>query len=284
MKEQSDKSNLDKNLDKNLDRNQSDKNQSDQKQSDEKRYRLTYDLHTHTTFSHGKGSIEDNVKVAISKGLRTIGISDHGPGHVTYGVKRKNIAVMRNEIDRLKPLYPQIEILLGVEANIINPSGKLDVLPKELAYLDYLLAGYHFGVFGEKPAQALGTHARNYILTGWFHRSTKKQLKHNTELTVRAIYENDIKILTHPGDKGVFDIKEIALACAERGTLMEISTWHDWLTVEGIKEAAKTDAKFVISSDAHTPDRIGDCIGAVNRIKAAGLDFERVVNLIVDEN
>ncbi|MDF2655735.1 MAG: hypothetical protein K0R19_2209 [Bacillota bacterium] len=247
----------------------------------EKKYRLSYDLHTHTTFSHGKGSIEDNVKAAVARGLTAVGISDHGPGHVTYGVKRENIAVMRREIDRLKPLYPQIEILLGVEANIINPSGRLDVLPEELPYLDYVLAGYHFGVFGEKPFKALGLHARNYILTGWLHRSTKKQLKYNTDLTVRAIYENNIKILTHPGDKGVFDIGEIAVACAARGTLMEISTWHDWLTVEGIKEAAKTDARFVISSDAHTPDRIGDCMGAVERIKAAGLDFERVENLVI---
>ncbi len=87
---------------------------------DKYRYRLSYDLHTHTTFSHGKGSIEDNVKAAISKGLPAVGISDHGPGHVTYGVKRTNLPVMRSEVERLKPIYPEIEILLGVEANIIN--------------------------------------------------------------------------------------------------------------------------------------------------------------------
>lgn len=242
-------------------------------------YKLTYDLHTHTIFSHGKGTIEDNVKIGIAKGLKTIGISDHGPGHVSYGVKRKNIAVMRAEVDRLKPLYPEIEILLGVEANIINPSGRLDVYPEELAFFDYLLAGYHYGVFGECPWKAAKLHAQNYLLTGYFHREGKKQRKTNTELTVRAIYENDICILTHPGDKGPFDIYELAVACAERGTLMEISTWHDWLTVEAIKEAAKTDVRFVISSDAHRPERIGDCQGAVDRIMAAGLDLERVDNL-----
>lgn len=246
--------------------------------------RLSYDLHTHTTFSHGKGSIEDNVKAGIARGLKTIGISDHGPGHVTYGVKRSNISVMRSEVDRLKPLYPEIEILLGVEANIINPSGRLDVTEEELKQFDYLLAGYHYGVFGEKPFFALGVHAQNYIVNGWFHKSIRKQEILNTELTVRAIYENDIKILTHPGDKGEFDIGEIALACADRGTLMEISTWHKWLTVEGIRKAAKTDALFVISSDAHTPERIGDFQGAVDRIKEAGLDLKRVVNLISETN
>ncbi|MBF1138496.1 MAG: PHP domain-containing protein [[Eubacterium] sulci] len=54
-------------------------------------YRMTFDYHTHTTFSHGTGSIEDNVKVAISKGLKALAISDHGPGHLTYGVKRSAI-------------------------------------------------------------------------------------------------------------------------------------------------------------------------------------------------
>lgn len=251
---------------------------------DKSKYRLLFDLHTHTIFSHGKGTIEDNVRTAAARGLKTIGISDHGPGHVTYGVKRGNLAVMRKEVERLKPLYQDIEILLGVEANIINPSGKLDVTAEEVKQFDYLLAGYHYGVFGEKPVSALGLHLKNFIIGGWLNKSTKAQKKRNTELAVRAIYENEIKILTHPGDKGAFDIGEIALACADRGTLMEISTWHNWLTVEGIKEAAKTDAGFVISSDAHTPERIGECQGAVDRIREAGLDFERVVNLIVEED
>ena len=50
-------------------------------------YRMIYDHHTHTVYSHGKGSIEDNVKVALSKGLKSVAITDHGPGHLTYGLK-----------------------------------------------------------------------------------------------------------------------------------------------------------------------------------------------------
>ena len=246
---------------------------------DNSKYRIKYDLHTHTTFSHGKGSIEDNVKAAIDKELMVIGISDHGPGHVNYGIKRKNIAVMRAEIERLKIIYPKIEILLGVETNIINSSGSLDVSVEELPEFDYILAGYHYGVFGEKPFKAMGIHTQNFIITGLMGKSTKRQEKMNTDLVVKAIYENQIKVLTHPGDKGPFDIGEIALACAVRGTLMEISTWHDYLSVDGIKKAAKTDVSFIISSDAHTPERIGDCQGSVDRIIEAGIDFERVVNL-----
>ena len=109
-------------------------------------YRLTFDYHTHTTFSHGKGSIEDNVKVAISKGLKALAISDHGPGHLTYGVKRSNLPVMRAEIDRLKEVYPEIDLYLSVEANVLNCGNHVDVNAEDLKYLDFLHAGYHYGV------------------------------------------------------------------------------------------------------------------------------------------
>ena len=41
------------------------------------KYRMVYDHHTHTTYSHGKGSIADNVRVAAAKGLKSIAITDH---------------------------------------------------------------------------------------------------------------------------------------------------------------------------------------------------------------
>ena len=40
------------------------------------KYELLYDLHTHTTYSHGKGSVEDNVRAAMNRGLSYIAISD----------------------------------------------------------------------------------------------------------------------------------------------------------------------------------------------------------------
>jgi putative hydrolase len=246
----------------------------------DRKYRINSDLHTHTTFSHGKGSIEDNIKAAISKGITTLGISDHGPGHLTYGIKRKNIPILRAEINRLQLLYPQIEVLLGVEANILNDSGTLDLTEQEVEEFDYILAGYHYGILGETPLKAMKIHTQNYLLTK-LGKSTEKQKNLNTDLAVKAIYSNDIKILTHPGDKGPFDIYQLAVACADKGTLMEVSTWHPYLSVEGIKEAAKTSVKFIINSDAHSPERIGDCAGAVERIRKAGIDLERVVNLEV---
>ncbi len=235
-------------------------------------YSLKYDLHTHTTFSHGKGSIEDNVKEAVKKGLTAIAISDHGPGHLTYGIKRENVPVMHAEIERLKKIYPQIEIFLSVEANVIDRGNCLDLTKEEFSQYDFVIAGYHYGV-------RHGYCVQNYIFNHTRGRSGGSLLVKNTEMTIKAIYENDLKILTHPGDKGPFDIAEIAKACAARGTLMEINNRHGHMTVAELAAVERFDVSFIISSDAHVPGDVGSCDEAIRRLLAAGIDPQRVVNL-----
>ncbi|MEE0741074.1 MAG: PHP domain-containing protein [Emergencia sp.] len=244
-----------------------------------KDYLMVFDYHTHTTFSHGKGSIEDNVKAAAAAGLSAVAITDHGSGHLTYGVKRSDLPVMRKEVDRLKPLYPDIQIYLGVEANIVSVGNYLDVRDEELQYFDFIIGGYHYGI-PKGYCAANWLYAHGLVPSGY----GKKLMVKNTDMTVKALYENDLKILTHPGDKGPFDIREIARACQETDTLMEISTWHAHLTVEEIRIAADFDVKFVISSDAHTPNRVGSFAGGIERALAAGLDMNRIVNIVKREH
>ena len=74
--------------------------------------RLKFDWHTHTVYSHGKGTIEDNVRVAVEKGLESIAITDHGPGHFGYGFRRSDIKKMRAEIDQLQEKYKDIKIYM----------------------------------------------------------------------------------------------------------------------------------------------------------------------------
>lgn len=237
-------------------------------------YRMIYDHHTHTTFSHGKGSIEDNVKVAVEKGLKSIAITDHGPGHLTYGIDRNKITVMREEIERLKLVYPQIEILLGVEANTLRVAPYIDITEDEKKELDIVLAGYHFGILraGMVP---------NYISnhTGLFAGEASSLKVANTAMILNALYENDIAILTHPGDKGPFDIEDIAKACVDTNTMIEINAKHKHLTIDEIKLAAKYDVKFVIGSDAHISKKVGSFEEPLMRALQAGLDPERIVNI-----
>ena len=241
--------------------------------------RIKWDYHTHTVYSHGKGSIEDNVSVAVKKGLERIAISDHGPGHISYGIKRAKIKEMRQEIEALKPRYPEIEILLGVEANVINRSGALDITEEEREWFDLVMAGYHYGAFGENPGHDLSVHAKNAALS-CFGTSTRRLRKENTELMVRAIYENQLLAVTHPGAKYEIEIAEVAKACADRGVWMEINNSHPFLTAETIAESAEYDVTFVIGSDAHVPHKVGNCQNAVARLRESGVDRSRVVNLI----
>lgn len=235
-------------------------------------YRLRYDLHTHTIYSHGKGSILDNAKVASEKGLSLLGIADHGFGHNFFGMKPEDVPAMRNDIEEAKKLFPELGIQLSVEANIINKSGNLDVSREEQKLFDYVIAGYHYGILGEDPLSAIGI-----CLGGYVRLFSNRTL--NTDIVVKALYENDIKLLSHPGDKIEVDIREIAKACEDTHTMMEINDHHKCLSVSGIRTAAEYDVDFVISSDAHIPQNVGNFERALKRAEAAALPLERIVNL-----
>jgi len=110
-------------------------------------WRLTADYHTHTYFSHGKGSIEHNVRQAISKGLRRVALTDHGFSQPLMGMTGEKLMQMRKTIDELNGKYAgQIEILLGVEANVVSMDGRIDVPDRFLPMLDVLAVGLHRAV------------------------------------------------------------------------------------------------------------------------------------------
>lgn len=237
------------------------------------KYRMVYDLHTHTTYSHGKGLVEDNVREAFNKKLEFIAISDHGPGHLFYGINRNEIVNMRNDIERMNVKYPKLNVKLSVEANIVKEGNGLDITPEEFEEFDFVMAGYHYGLFGCYCI-------RNWLWSKGFKYGEEKLRQKNTQMVIRALRENDISVLTHPGDKGPFDIRAIAQVCAETDTLMEINTWHGHMTEEEIRLAAEVeDVRFIISSDAHTPERVADFKEGLERAAAAGLDLSRIVNI-----
>jgi putative hydrolase len=214
----------------------------------------------------------------MQKGLKKIGIADHGPGHILYGVRRARFAEMRAEVDRLNGLYPGIEIALGLEANIINHSGRIDVSERENEFFDFILAGYHYGVLGENPFYAISLAGRNYLgsLRGKY---SGKLILENTLLVEKALYESRIMALTHPGDKGKVDIKTIAEACVKNNVLFELNTWHKSLDDDSVRTAADCGVSFVISSDAHSPNRVGDFESALELAFRVGIEPERIVNI-----
>ncbi|MDF2546360.1 MAG: histidinol-phosphatase [Anaerosolibacter sp.] len=235
------------------------------------------DYHTHTIYSHGKGTIQENVDEAIRKGLREVAISDHGPSHVTYGVRRKDVKKMRDEINAINEKTDGINVKLGMEGNIVSTDGKIDIDKEILKDLDVVLVGYHFGALPHRISDGFNIHVNN-VLAKYLPSVDRKARVINTKAVIEAVYNNKIDIITHPGAKANIDTAELAKAAAKRDTALEINSSHGHLSVEYIKVAMKEGVKFAISSDAHRPQDVGNVKAGLDRAIAAGLKAEQILN------
>lgn len=231
------------------------------------------EYHCHTIYSDGKSTMEENVKFAIEMGLEKIGISDHGYKHKGFGVKYKDYPKMKSEIESLREKYPQIKILLGVEANILDDKGNIDVDDYIRKYVDYVIAGYHFGSMPSN-LRGLENHIRNFIKP-----LKPKEIDYNTRALVNAMNNNNIFILTHPGDKGLVYIEEVAKAAEKTKTVLEINAHHNNLSIEQIEIAKAYDVLFSVGSDAHHYTHMKMIEEAILRAEKAGLDGNRIINV-----
>jgi len=231
--------------------------------------KLISDLHTHTTFSHGLGSIEDNVKIAKQKGLKEIAIADHGFEHMFFAVKRKHLPFMRAECDRLSKKY-NIKVSLAIEANLLNKHGKIDIKDSDIKYLDYILMGYHKTI---KPKFKQFWFS---IKTKLFH--SKKQIEQNTDAYINAINKYDIKVLTHLNYGIKVNIKRLADACKEKDVYIELNGKRISFSKDEIEYMKKIGTKFILNSDAHSPKRVGETNLGFNFIIKNNIDINNVVN------
>jgi len=224
--------------------------------------RLTADYHTHTVFSHGKGSVEDNVKAAIEAGLSAVGITDHSIAHPFYGVKKRKVAEYIEEIERIKRKYEnEIEVKSGLELNLIGLDGSVD---KPEGYdFDILIAGYHKGALCKD------------LRTMWKFM-TKRDVRRITEAYMLALQKGNIDIVSHPGYGVPVDYEMLAKACSDYGTLFEINNKHTDLRAEDI---SGLDVKFVVSSDAHSPEKVGRAENALKLVESSGLDINKIKNV-----
>ncbi len=244
------------------------------------KYKIVRDFHTHTLYSDGHDTIEDNVIEAIRMGLKTIAITDHGWAHNYYGIKHSDIDEMRREINRLRVKYPNIQILLGIEANILSTDGTIEADHNSKHLLDVVIAGYHFGSKSKYFFRDYFTHFIN-LMNRFFGLFEDMAIKINTQYLVNAMRKNDIFILTHPGDKGPVDIVEVAKVAKQENVLLEINARHRHLTKEQLIKIKDIGNKFIISSDAHYSKDIAKVDECIDRVLEAGVDISRVVNVEV---
>ena len=92
-------------------------------------------------------------------------------------------------------------------------------------------------------------------------------------------WKNNIFAITHPGDKGNVDIIEIAKVAKETDTRLEINGGHGFLSVEQLEQIKHIKNKFIIGSDAHISENVGNFDLAMTIIREANLDVSLVENI-----
>ena len=126
-------------------------------------YILTADYHTHTRYSHGKGTVLGNVEAARKKGLKRIAITDHGFKHIGIGMAVSDLRKIREEITNLNQRFSDIEVLMGIEANLIGMDGEIDIPQQYLKAFDIILMGFHKAVMPATLQDAWVLFARNAL-------------------------------------------------------------------------------------------------------------------------
>ncbi len=241
------------------------------------------DLHTHTTYSHGSGSIADNALVAQKKGLSLIGITDHGFNHPFYKMRREKLPKMKKECEEAQS-QTGVRVMLGVEANIIGVSGKTDVKQSDYEFLDLYLAGVHRMVLSDKISDYFKLFLPDLAVSVFKANPPKRLVKNCTSAYINAIKSQPIDVLTHLNYYCFADALEVAKCCADYGTYVEINTKKTHLSDEEWQNIIdKTEVGFVINSDAHSPDRVGDSKLAEDLFSRVNFPKNRIFNAFGNE-
>jgi DNA polymerase (family 10) len=198
------------------------------------------DLHTHSTWSDGGDSIAEMVNAASQIGYQYMAITDHSErAPASRTLRARDVSKQRDEIDTLRDAVPSIEILHGVEVDIMS-DGSLDFDDDMLAGFDIVLASLHDGRGDDRTRL--------------------------TERYLRAIHHPLVNVITHPTNRvpGRFDgypldLDRLFAAAAETGTAMEVDGAPGHLDMDGrvARRAAAAGVTIAVDSDCHRPEALG---------------------------
>ena len=101
------------------------------------------DIHCHTLASgHAYSTLNENAEHAKKINLKCFGAADHGPQMpgAPHFYHFANMRVLGAEIRGIR-------FLKGIEANILNENGEIDLAEEWLKGLDFAIASFHRGIF-----------------------------------------------------------------------------------------------------------------------------------------
>jgi putative hydrolase len=225
---------------------------------------LKYDLHIHTVASgHAHNTLLEYINQAKGLKMKAIGISEHGPSMDGAAINETYFRVL----ERLPETVHGVRILRGIEANIIDSKGSIDISEKVIGKLDYVMASLHRGT----PYKEKGK-------------------KMNTKATINAIRSGKIDILTHPFYLKDFDmdVEEIFAEACAHNVMLEINLAYvkgrkiQSDTIENLKKmisiVKKCGKKIIVGSDAHNIWELADDSGLKKIKNKIGLTNDLIIN------
>jgi len=209
------------------------------------------DLHTHTTWSDGKDTLEAMVGRAIEKGYDYYAICDH-----SHRLRDERLEQQHAAIDALQGQVP-LTLLKGIEVNI-RVNGQLDVDDSILARLDWVVASVH-NSFDKDP----------------------------TGLVLAAMESPYVDVIGHVTNRKIgkrapaeVDVGRVIEKALETGTFLEINSQPDRLDLTDVHARAAREAglKLVIDSDGHQLSALDYVELGVGQARRAWLTKDDVVN------
>jgi DNA polymerase (family X) len=210
------------------------------------------DLHTHTTWSDGKDSLEAMVEAAHARGYEYYAICDH-----SQRLRGDLLFQQSEQIDALNELVKPFRILKGIEVNI-RPDGTLDVSEEELATRDWVVASVH-SRFDHDPTERVCAAMESPYVDCIGHVTNRKIGK-------RA--------------PSPIDIERVVEKALETGTFLEIDSQPDRLDLSDVHARAARDAglRIAIDSDAHEIGALDYVELGVGQARRAWLTKDDVLN------
>jgi putative hydrolase len=220
---------------------------------------IEVDSHTHTVASgHAYSTLAENVEVAAARGLKLLALTEHGPTmpgapHIWFFM---NMII-------LPRIMNGVGILRGVEANITNWAGDIDIDDEVYHAMDIVLVSLHEPVL------------------------TPSNTTDHTDGVVKAMASGRMDVLAHGGNPAFpIDVDEVARAAVEYNVLIEINNSSFTTSRQGSEKNCAALAEAVgrhggyltFGSDAHLADKVGGFDECGSFIEKVGFPQERILS------
>ncbi len=219
------------------------------------------DLHSHTDWSDGAGTVEEMAAAAEARGLEYLAITDHSKrATIANGLDADRLCRQWAQIDELNRRLPGVTILKGVEVDILERGG-LDFDDDLLAQAEWVVASVHFGQ--SQPREQI------------------------TRRVIEALKNPCVSALAHPtgrllGERRAYDVDLDAVFKAARdyGKMIELNAHPTRLDLDDVACAAAKHhgVPVVISTDSHTMDGLAAMRYGILQARRGGLTKADVAN------